>query len=237
MSLPGTALATLREPPPEQASRWHKGRKDPPAARLKLLRDFFLEEPTARLLKRTSTGTELLIDTGAGTSARVAFSRDTIEVRLGPFLVQEGQPPIPRDVVLDEISGIVEVLQAGTGFYVYTDELIGFEPTGACPGCGVEIFEWQTTCTVCDASVLVPRPGEDDHDARARRVVDVLLRRQMIELVSPRGRRNVEHVVSIFCDHGAAGPEALLALFMDMADIAEVYCDEAELRRVLRRIA
>jgi hypothetical protein len=237
MSLPGTALATLREPSHEQASRWHKARKDPPAARLRLLRDFFLEEPTARLLRRTDIATEMLVDTGTGTSARVTFGQDAIDVRVGPSLVQGDQPPVPRDVILDEISGIVEVLQAGSGFYVYTEELIGFDPIGACPTCDVEVFEWQTTCTVCDASVLLPRAGEDDHDARARRVVDVMLRRGMIELVSPRGRRNVEQVVSIFCDHGAAGPEALLALFMDMADVAEVYCDEAELRRVLRRIA
>jgi len=58
----------------------------------------------------------------------------------------------------------------------------------------------------------------------------------MVELASPRGRRNVEKTVSLFFAYDGDDPAVLLGLFMEMADLAEVYCDEVELGRVLRRI-
>jgi hypothetical protein len=236
MSALGKPLATLHAPDPEEASRWHKPRPDVLPARIQLVIDFFLEEPAARLLKRTSATTEFLIDSGVGTSLRLTIRPDTVEVRVGPCLLQGGEEPMARDEFVLHACGIIEILQLGTGFYVYSDELVGFDPSGACPECGIEVYEWQEVCVGCETKVQVPRPGEDEFDAHARRVVEVLLRRQMIELTCPRGRKNVERVVSTYFSCSTASAGVLLGIFMEMADIAEVYCDEVELRRVLWRI-
>jgi len=236
VAAPGNVLATLREPLPEAASRWHKPRQQPSAVRLKALLDFLLEDPTMRVLKRTDAVTELVADTGDGTSLRLSFGREHIDVRIGPFLLQPNQQPVAHTAYIDAVSALVEVLQVGSGFYVESDELIGFEPRGACPSCGVEVFEWQDTCELCEAPLFTLRPGEDEDDARAQRVVDVLLRRGMIELASPRGRRNVERNVAMYFAYGGMATGVLLGIFMDMADVAEVYCDETELSRVLVRI-
>jgi hypothetical protein len=78
--------------------------------------------------------------------------------------------------------------------------------------------------------------GEDEHDGRAQRVTDFLLRHEMIELVSPRGRRNVERTVSLYYAYNGANADVLHGLLMDMADVAELYCDAKDLHRVLGRI-
>jgi hypothetical protein len=57
-----------------------------------------------------------------------------------------------------------------------------------------------------------------------------------MELASPRGRRNVEKAVAAFYAYASERPSVLLGLFMDMPDVAEVYCDEDLLYRVLHRI-
>jgi hypothetical protein len=203
------------------------------AERLKNLIEFLLEDSCARLLKRTAKATDILIDTGAGTSLRLSMLADAIELRRGPFVVKDGEGALSDEDYIDAVSAFVEVLQLGSGFYVYSDDLVGFDPIGECPKCTLEVFEWQDNCEICDAKLHVLRPGEDEHDGRAQRVVDVLLRREMIELTSPRGRKNVERTVSSFYAYGSGAPELLLSFFMDMADIAEVYCDEHELHRVL----
>lgn len=237
MGQPGSALATLREPSPDEASQWHKPRAGTAAARMHLLADFLAEDEAVRVVKRTDAGAELLFTAAGGVTLRVNLRPDVIDVRVGPFVVQSGTEPPPRDRYLDEASCLVEVLQLGTGFYVSSDELLGFDPVGACPGCGLEVYEWQDECGICDAKLHPLAAGEDEHDARARRVVDVLLRREMIELVTPRGRRNVEQTVSAFYAHGAAAPEVLLSLLIEMPDVAEVYCDASALRQALVRIA
>ncbi len=231
-----SALATLREPSVEEASRWHKPRKNPPAVRMKTIVDVLMEDPTVRVVKRTDASAELVIDTGAGTTVRITIRPDEIDVRAGLVLLQREGKTASRAAYLDEVSSLVAMLQLGSGFYVFSDELIGFEPSGGCPACGVEVYEWQDECVLCNAKLHPPSPGEDEHDGRSRRVVEVLLRRRMIELVSPRGRRNVERTVSAFYAYGTATSDVLLGIFMDMADIAEVYCDEDDLHQVLFRI-
>ena len=236
MSDPKGPLATLHDPSPEEASRWYKPRKKPVKARLKLLAEFLVEDPTIRFTKKTTGGGELFVDTGDGTSLRLTIAGESIEVRVGPAVLRPDQGRIKHAKYVEMISEFIEVLQVGSGFYVYSDELVGFDPCGACPKCGIEVFEWQDACEICDAKLYPPRPGEDEHDARAQRVVEVLLRRTMIELTSPRGRRNVEKTVSMFYAYGSTNPEALLTLFMEMDDVAEVYCEEEELETVLVRI-
>jgi hypothetical protein len=203
---------------------------------MKVLVDFLLEDAALRLVKRTEACAELLIDTGTGT-VRLTMRPDEFDLRAGPFLVKAREPDVqPPKRHQSLVADVVEMLQIGTGYYVYSDALVGFEPSGGCPACGIEVFEWQDECEACDAKLYPPVPGEDEHDGRSRRVVEVLLRREMIELASPRGRRNVERTISAFYAYGTAGPDVLLGLFMDMADIAEVYCDEEELYQVLLRI-
>jgi len=236
MTVPGAPLATLREPSPDEASRWHKVRNNPVAVRFKFLLEFLLEEPTIRLVKRTDAATELVADPGGGMTLRLTLREDLIEARVGPYAVEQGGEPLDRDAFLDDVSGLIEVLQLGTGFYVFSEELVGFDPIGACPACGLEVFEWQEECGICDAVLHVPRPGEDEHDSRAQRVVDVLLRREMLELACPRGRKNVERTVASYYAYAGTSIEALLGVLIDLADVAEVYCDEGELGRVLQRV-
>jgi hypothetical protein len=229
-------LCTLREPGPEEASRWHKQRATDLSVRMTAIADALVREPTAKLVKRTPLATELLLEAGHGACVRLTVKPDCIEARLGPFLVTEGHPEATRGLTMEAVSEVIEMLQVGSGFYVYSEELIGFDPAGACPSCGMEVFEWQDRCEICDATIHAVRPGEDEHDGHAHRVVDVLLRRKMIELASPRGRRNVEKTVSVYFAYEGEDAAILLGLFMDMADLAEVYCDEHELGQVLRRI-
>jgi hypothetical protein len=236
MGVTDTALATLREPLPSEASRWYKPRKSPASARLKVLADFLLEDETVRLVKRTEAATELVVDTGEGTSLRVTLRPDSIEVRLGPVLLQADKKPLSHDDYIDMVSSFVEVLQVGSGFYVYSDEMIGFDAKGSCPGCSMEVFEWQDECEICGAKLHVLRPGEDEHDAHAQRVVEVLLRRHMLELVNARSRRNVEKTVSLYYAYNGENPDILHGLLMEMPDVAELYCDAHELSRVIERI-
>jgi hypothetical protein len=236
MSVTDTALATLREPLPEEASRWYKPRKNAAAVRLKVLADFLLEDETVRLVKRSEKATDLVVDTGLGSSLRVSLRTDTIEVRLGPRLLQKEPDPRSHEQYLDEVSSFVEVLQVGSGFYVHSDALIGFDPKGSCPSCGMEVFDWQDSCEICDAKLHVLRPGEDEHDGHGQRVTDFLLRHEMLELASPRGRRNVERTISLYYAYNGTDAEILHGLLMEMADVAELYCDAKELQRVLLRI-
>jgi hypothetical protein len=236
MNTADTALATLREPLPDEASRWYKPQKAPPASRLKALVAFLVEDATVRIVKRTASATELVVDTGGGTSLRVRVDRDAIEVRVGPVLLQPDQPPMPHEDYVDAVSSFIEVLQVATGFYVFSDELIGFDAKGVCSSCGIEAFEWQDACESCEAKLHALRQGEDEHDGHAQRVVDVLLRRHMIELASPRGRRNVERNVSLYYAYSGTDADVLHGILMEMEDIAEVFCDAKELQRVLVRI-
>jgi hypothetical protein len=161
MSATDNALATLRDPRPEEASRWYKPRKNAASARLKVLAEFLLEDDTVRLVKRSDKATDLVVDTALGSSLRVSIRTEleTIEVRLGPRLLQKEPDPRSREQYLDEISSFVEVLQVGSGFYVYSEELIGFDPKGACPSCGLEVYDWQEDCEVCEAKLHALRRG------------------------------------------------------------------------------
>src|ERR1700723_3704605 len=108
MSPPARALATLREPTPEEASRWYKPRKNPVASRLKLLIEFLAEDETIRVVKKAETGAELLVDTGAGTTLRLLFRPSEIDVHIGPFLIEAGKEPIARATYVDEVSSLIE---------------------------------------------------------------------------------------------------------------------------------
>jgi hypothetical protein len=228
-------LATLREPAPAEASRWHKARKSPARARLDLLINFLLEDQHVRLVKRTPTAADLVVDAGEGRTFRLGFRDEEVFVSVGPSVVAT-EARASHETYLDCVCSFVDVIQLATGFYVHSDELLGFEPIGACPSCDLEVYEWQEQCEICSTKLHPVPAGEDEHDGRARRVVDALLRRKMIEIVSPRGRRNVEKTVSAFYEFGTAGPQVLLDIFVEMADLAEVYCDAIELKRVLCRI-
>jgi hypothetical protein len=236
MAQPAGLLATLREPAPEEASRWHKPRKTPLGARLGALINFLVEDEHVKVVKRTGANADLVVDAGSGASFRLSFRDGVIEVRVGPSVVSGDDAPTLGPGYLDCVASFVEAIQLGTGYYVYSDDLLGFEPTGSCPGCGVENFQWQDTCDLCTTKLYPVQTGEDEFDGRSRRVVSVLLQRKMIEIATPRGRRNVEKTVAAFFEYGTAGPQVLLDIFVDMADIAEVYCDALELRKVLCRI-
>ena len=140
---PGAPIAILRDPTDEEASRWHKPRTKTAKVRMKLLVEFLGEDPTVKVVKRTDSGAELVVDTGNGTTLRLTLNDGAIEVRPGPCVLRSDQTPIPRAAYIDMIGELIEMLQVGSGFYVYSDELVGFDPRGACPKCGVEVFEWQ----------------------------------------------------------------------------------------------
>jgi hypothetical protein len=231
-----SALAVLREPTAEEASRWHRPRKQPVLTRLRALSDCLEQEGNVRLVKRTAAGTELVVDAPGGTTWRVTFREEQITIQRGPALVPPEGAPVDAAVYLGDACALVEVLQLGSGFYVQSDELIGFDPVGECPACRMEVFEWQDACVGCAADLHPDPPGAVAEDARARRVVDAMLRHEMIELVSPRGRRSVERAVAAFYAMSGARAGVLLSIFMEMPDVAEVYCDESALFQILSRI-
>ena len=231
-----SSIAVLREPSAEQASRWYKPRKQPALARIQLLADLLQQDEGIRLFKRTDVGADVVIEMAGGATLRVTMRPEQIDVRPGPVLVGATMTLEEQAIYRSELANLLQLLQIGSGFYVFSDDLVGFEPVGDCPACHIEVFEWQEDCEACSEKLYPLRPGEDEHDAHAKRVVDALLRRKMIELVTARGRRNVERAISAFYAHGNAAVEVLLGILIDMPDVAEVYCDEMQLLHVLARV-
>jgi hypothetical protein len=229
-------IATLRTPYEDEASRSWKPRPLPVEEVIAAIVLGMRERGSLRSARVAGDTTHLLVDMPQGASVSLSLRRDAFEVRVGPRLVDAHTEPSTSDY-LDRVSDLLEGLQVISGFYVFGDDLVGFDPAGACPGCGVEVFEWQHTCDDCGAPLLQPATGVDELDARARRLVQVMVRREMIELATPRARKVVEETVSAFLEHGRAGAGVLLTLLIETEGVAEVYCDAAELARVLRRIA
>jgi hypothetical protein len=213
-------------------SRWYKPRTAAVALRTKFVTDCVVQSTRSRVLSRAEGRTDLLVNGRGGETIRVAVFTDEIDVRMGPALVR-GAAPSPSDDDDPNVTELVQAMQIATGFYVYSDALVGFEPTGECPDCGVEVYEWQSECERCKACLRPCGVGADENELRAKRIVEVLLRRRMIELTTPRGRPNVERMVVAFLENEEATVRVLFRIFLEMPDIAELYCDEAELTKVL----
>jgi len=228
-------LAVLHEPTPEQASRWYRPRIPSVAARFDALTDFFQGESGVRVVKRSPGAAELLIDV-SGRPVRVRLHGAEIELRSGLSLIPAEPAALPSHRYLYdlEVAVLVEACQLGTGFYVYSEDLVAFEPSGDCSACHAEVFVWQEKCGFCSKLLY---PDEEDHEEHAKRITDFLLRQRMIELVSSRGRRTVERVVAAILNQPGATPDTLLHSFlMDLPDVAEVYCEERALFQVLYRV-
>jgi len=75
---------------------------------------------------------------------------------------------------------------------------------------------------------------EDDADRRARRLVQGLLREQLLELCTSRGAASVESAVAAAIAGGSDSPEKLLDLLTSLKEVSEVYADEDQIARWVR---
>jgi hypothetical protein len=195
--------------------------------------------PGTRLMKPSPCGTEIDVADVPGSAPappfRITLTRTRFELRRRPALVRPGGP-LETSAELIQPSHFATILQMASSFYVFSDELLGFEPVGECASCRREVYEWQDVCLSCERPLYVPKPGEEPYSGRAKRVAAALLRHKMIELATPRGRRALETAIAAYYELDAPAPEALLSLFLDMPDIAEVYCDEVRLLYLLCRV-
>jgi hypothetical protein len=235
----GQLLAVLRPPSPQEASRWYRGAPELGQRHFDVLVETVLEMPGARLVKPGPCSVEVDVADVPGSAPaspfRITLTPTRFELRRRPALVRPGEPR-NASAELIQPSHFATVLQMASSFYVFSDELLGFEPVGECAPCRKEVYEWQDVCLSCDRPLYPPRPGEEPYAGRAKRVAAALLRHEMLELATPRGLRALETAIAAYYELGTAAPDALLSLFLDMPDIAEVYCDEVRLLYLLCRV-
>jgi hypothetical protein len=232
-------LAVLRPPTREEASPWYTGAPELGEGHLAAVVETVLEMPGARLMKRGPCCAEIDVADVPGAAPappfRITLTPARFELRRRLELVRPGAPRETR-VELIQPSNFATVLQMASSFYVFSDELLGFEPVGECAPCRREAFEWQDFCLTCEHPLYERKPGEEPFSGRAKRVATALLRHKMVELATPRGRRALETALTAYYELDAPAPEALHSLLLDMPDIAEVYCDEARLFYLLCRV-
>lgn len=236
-----TLLATLRPPPPLPPPRRAR-----PALDLAARTAIALADEGARLILATAERVEIAVDTGTGHNLRLTLTPG--ETRIEGTLTGVVRRPDEEhggsieddedDEMEEAASAQVERLQGATGWHVTSDHLLGFDPSGPCPGCGLEGFEWQDRCSGCDAELEVDpdrvEGGVDDADRRAQRLLQGLLREGLLELSTKRGASAVEGALAAAFARGRSSPERLLDLLTERVEVAEVYADEAAIERLSR---
>lgn len=135
---------------------------------------------------------------------------------------------------LVELAKIVAVtLQDESGWYVFEKDrvLSGFEPSRPCVSCSTECFEQQASCAVCGLSTRASL-----HDCQlARRVLAELVRARHIEIASDVSTADAEVALASALD-GDFDVEHVVGSLFDIAQIDEVFADDATLRSSLRPI-
>jgi len=81
-----------------------------------------------------------------------------------------------------------------------------------------------------DADEAVPDDAADRHAAR---LVEELLARGLLELVTPRSRAQVEGRLAHLLAHGVRGAGSLAEAIADCSGVAELYADDAQMAEVL----
>ncbi len=227
-------LATLRPPPKTRGP----ARLPFDLASLGMI---LVADDAARLLLNTDDRLEIAVDTGIGQSLSVTVMEGEIRIMAEPddgavqIGEEHGGPVKAEDTVTEEAaSELCCTLQGATGWHVESDHLLGFDPSGLCPTCHIECFEWQDRCAVCDGELEREDPTEDDDD-RARHLLQSLLQEELIELTTRRGARSVESSLSTYLANGWGSPVKLLELLVELKEVAEVFASEADLARLLTR--
>ena len=177
-------LATLRPPTRDESTRAYRERVPPPPAAL----------------------TSLL-----------GLLDEAIVVEITPKEIRVLAHPLEGGADAANVAAVraVEILQLATGWYVFGPLEDGFAPVGECPACGFERFVWQKDepCRACGEAVHDEPAAEAKKpvtkEAIAEALVDTLLEKEWIELVSPSSRKALVRDVAEFLDRQhAAAPRA-----------------------------
>lgn len=152
-------IATLGAPAPEQRSPWYAVR--PTTLSLDGLAAHLVGAISGCRVNRSAPSEHTLV-------AGIAGGRDVwVVLRIGEARIEA--LPVPRTEEDEEHGGVVsspdaddleelagqvaQAIQRATGWYLRSEQLFGFEPSGACTRCGTELFAWQDDCARCGAHV------------------------------------------------------------------------------------
>lgn len=231
-----TLLATLR-PPPSSPPR--PGR---PAVDLAALSALVLRDDGARVLQSAPARIEIAIDVATGQNLAVTLRAREVRVE-APLTGSTRRYDEEHGTWIDDDEdsdledaavALVESVQALTGWHVESKRLLGFDPSGACPHCQIECFEWQDRCSACDAELESVETPEDDADRRADRLLEALLREGLLELATKIAAKSVQSILAAHLANGWSSPAQLLDMLTERKEVAEVYADEADIARLLK---
>jgi hypothetical protein len=130
------------------------------------------------------------------------------------------------------LEALVPVLVRLTGWRVDSDVLV-YDPEGTCPRCGRSFYGWERECRDCGFRV----DGAADPDVcsqRAEQLVARMIDADLLELEVRADRGALERRLA---DHirrsgGGIHPERVFLLLEGAAEVAEVYGDDDDLRRL-----
>ena len=122
----------------------------------------------ARTLRRTADSLEIAVDMGTGQNLGVLVREGEVRILTGhdddsPQVDEEHGEAIEEDDDSEgeDVAGsLISKIQAASGWHVESEHLLGFDPSGVCPACELECFEWQERCSDCDAELEGAEPRE-----------------------------------------------------------------------------
>jgi hypothetical protein len=239
-------IAVLAPPSAEEASSSYRQRAPGFAA----LADMLAKIPSGRVLAKGPQLARVSFDTGDGRNVLVTLRPQKMqleaELRDEKLYDEEHgaweEDDTANDAVLDLADDLLSPFQAKTGWYVTSDHLLTFDPTGACESCGVECFEWQEKCAQCGEPVNVDEdddePGTAGKGSRyqmwARDLVSELIDGELLELSSKGSRRAVEATLAELLSKGVR-TSALFARLLEHPDVEDILGDDKALKEVVEK--
>jgi hypothetical protein len=238
-------LAVLAPPSAKEASRSYRQR----APGFPALADMLAKIPSGRVLTKGPQLAKVGFDSGDGRNVLVTLrpQKMQLEAELREEKVYDEEhgtweeDETANDAVIDLAGDLLGPFQAKTGWYVTSDHLLSFDPTGVCPSCAVECFEWQEKCAQCGA----PVNEEDDEEAGeaakggryqtwAHALVGELLDGELLELSAKGSRRAVEATVEELLLKGVK-TSALFARLLEHPAVEDILGDDKSLREIVER--
>lgn len=238
-------LAVLAPPSAKEASRAYRQR----APGFPDLADMLAKIPSGRVLTKGPQLAKVGFDSGDGRNVLVTLrpQKMQLEAELREEKVYDEEhgtweeDETANDAVIDLAGDLLGPFQAKTGWYVTSDHLLSFDPTGVCPSCGVECFEWQEKCAQCGGPVNEEdddEPGEAASGGRyqkwARDLVAALLDGELLELSAKGSRKAVEATVEELLLKGVR-TSALFARLLEHPAVEDILGDDKALREIVER--
>jgi hypothetical protein len=224
-------LAVLAEPDARRRSMWHRARPQPAVAELVGL---LLVFPNAHIIQQNDASAVVAIPT-QDNPLRVSVHRSAIALdELRPEAADdddgEDEDAPPSDAVDAMTLAILTAIQQATHWYVDSAYYDGFEPLGACPQCGVEVFVRQERCAECGSAI--PETWKPWSVLVAEAIVEALMRDELIELSGEA--LVIEEEVSALLRDRAHTPRSLLEALTTMDGVDEVFADELAMERIYK---